>query len=181
MKYIILLILLSFLAACNSTVKSIKTDQDTILTNDTGYILMGVETNRQLKSIKLSGPETISFSHQDLKHGKNYILVNVEAGDYFIEKIDVNRRWRAKLDDEDNWLIRVEPGKVNYVGHLEFKSKGFWFMYYEAELVNKSSYALEHMENNFSNILSSREIFYGGPGTDEFFKYIPNIKREGEE
>jgi hypothetical protein len=169
--------MLFILTGCAKSVSSIKTDQDKILTNKTGYLLIGIETNRDLKGINISGSTDILLSYKDLRQGSNFILIDLTAGKYVIEKIQLNNYWRVEMDDEDYWDIEVLPGKINYVGHISVGTSGFWQVFSHIELVNKSSYAIEFMEEKFPKILTSREIHYGGPGDDTFFDFI-NKKKE---
>jgi hypothetical protein len=175
MKQIIIIIIF-ILTGCAKSVSSIKNDQDKQLTNESGYLLIGVETNRNLKAIKLSGSSNILLSSQDLRQGSNFILIDLSAGTYVIEKVQLNNYWRVEMEDEDYWNIDVLPGKINYVGHINVGTVGFWQPFSHIELVNKSSYAIEFLEEKFPNILASREIHYGGPGDDSFFDLIKEKK-----
>jgi len=164
------------LTGCAKSVSSLKTDQDKIFTNESGYLLIGIETNRDLKGIRISGSTDILLSSKDLRQGSNFILVDLSAGTYVIEKVLLNNYWRVEMEDKDYWDIEILPGKINYVGHIHIATSGFWLVYSQIELVNKSSYAIEFMEENFPKILSSREIHYGGPGDDTFFDLINKKK-----
>jgi len=175
MRYLIMMVFL--LTGCVKNVSSIKADQDKTLTNKAGYLLIGIETNRDLKGINISGSTDILLSYKDLRQGSNFILIDLKAGKYIIEKIQLNNYWRVEMEDEDYWDIEVLPGKINYVGHIEIGTSGFWQTYSHIELVNKSSYAIEFMEKKFPKILTNREIHYGGPGDDAFFDFI-NKKKE---
>jgi len=171
MRFLLVVLASFILSGCATKVTSLKSDKDKISTNGTGYLLIGVETNRDLKSIRISGPDNILLSSLDLRQGSNFILVDLSAGEYVIEKVELNNYWHVKMEDEEYWNIKILPGKINYVGHLYIASHGFWQVSYHTELVNKSSYALEFLEEKFPNILTKREMHYGGPGTDTFFKF----------
>lgn len=75
-----------------------------------------------------------------------------------------------EIDDGEFWTVDIRPGVINYVGNISVVSRGFWFRYSEIELVNKSSYALEFLEDKYPNVLSSRELHYGGQGEDDFLR-----------
>lgn len=169
MKSILLSFVLIFLCACASQVSTIKQDRDLNLESNRGYILLGIETAHNLKSITIAGPEDIRLSHQDLRQGTNYLLVDLREGDYSIEKIQLDGYWRIELEEE-KWQVQIRPGQINYVGHLELVSRGWGG--YVTELVNRSSESLEFMEEKFPTILASREIIYGGPGKDFFYQTV---------
>jgi hypothetical protein len=171
-----MIFIIFLLTGCAKNVSSIKTDQDKILNNESGYLLIGIETNRDLKGINISGSTNILLSSKDLRRGSNFILIDLTAGRYVIEKIQLDNYWRVEMEDDDYWDIEVLPGKVNYVGHINIGTSGFWARSSHIELINKSSYAIEFMEEKFPNILAKREIHYGGPGNDTFLNYINNQK-----
>jgi len=176
MQYLII-IMLFIMAGCAKSVSSIKTDQNKVLTNEAGYLLIGVETHRDLKGIHISGSRDILLSYNDLRQGSNFILIDLNAGKYVIEKIQLNNYWRIEMENEDYWDIEILPGKVNYVGHINIAKSGIWQTSYHIELVNKSSYAIEFMEKNFPKTLANRKMHYGGPGDDTFFSFL-NKKKE---
>lgn len=180
MRHSILLLIL-VLASCATNVKTIKKDIDKTLDSDTGYLLIGVETNRDLKSISLFGPKHINLSSNDLRQGSNFILVDLPAGTYVINNISLNNIWKLEMIEEDYWEIELLPGKVNYVGHINISSTGWWRPRSKIELVNKSSYAVEFMQQNFPTILANKQLYYGGPAKDAFFEFLnKNSKKQLE-
>ena len=172
MRILLILIALVLLASCATEVTSIKQDQHRILDSGKGYLLLGVETNRDLKTISISGPQNIKLSSANTKRGTNYLLVDLEAGIYTIDKVRLDNYWRFDLDDEEYWTFEVLPNQISYVGHLEIVQRGYWQRYTHAELVNRSSESLEFLEKKFPNVLSNRAIAYGGPGEDNFFEFL---------
>jgi len=137
-----------------------------------GYLLIGVETNRDLKNIFISGTRAIKLSHEDLRFGTNYILINLAAGDYLIDSVALNSYQKLRLADEENWRFEVKPNTISYIGHLELQSRGFFSLVSRVELVNRSTEALEFMESDFPTILSARKMYFGGPSDDYFFSYL---------
>ncbi len=160
------------LSGCSTTVTSLKQDKDKTLLQNQGFLLLGVETNRSLKKIEISGPMDIDLSAKDIKGGTNYLLVDLEAGVYTIERVLLDGYWRLYLDDEDPWQFEVAAGKISYVGHLEIVQRGYWRRTHSTELVNRSSEALEFLADSYPNIFASRTVSYGGPGEDKFFSYL---------
>lgn len=174
MRYIFLSLL--FLSGCNSTVTTLEQDTDLISTADKGYLLIGVETNRDLKSISISGPDRISLSHKDLNAGTNFILVDLSVGEYEIDRITLDRWFRINLKDGENWQFTISSQSINYVGHLEIVNRGFFSSSARLELINRSTEAVEFMETNFPNINDSKTLSYGGPGEDFFFDYLNSLR-----
>lgn len=166
------LVFLLLLSGCTSRVTSITQDKDKALTPDKGYLLLGIQTNLDLKSIRIIGQEYIELSPKDIKEGSNYFLLDLEAGIYTIDQVKLNNYWRRELTDDEHWQFEVTPGKINYVGHLEINTWGYWYPTTSTELVNRSSEALELLEKKYPNILTNRSLTYGGPGEDVFFEFI---------
>jgi len=178
MQLSLIMFIIVLLQGCASKVTSIKQDQDKELTNDKGYLLLGIQTNLNLKSIRIDGPQNIELSSKDIKEGSSYFLLDLAVGQYTLDQLKLNRYWRRELADEEHWQFDVMPGKINYVGHLEVTTWGNWYPTTKAELVNRSSEALEFLEEKFPNILTNRSISYGGPGQDSFFEYLANQRKE---
>jgi hypothetical protein len=168
----LVLVFLFLVAGCATKVTSITQDKDKIVTLDKGYLLLGVQTNLDLKSIHIKGQEDIELSSSDIKQGSNYLLLDLKVGEYRIDQVKLDNYWRRELSDKEYWKFEVSAGKINYVGHLELVTWGNWYPTTKAELVNRSSEALEFLESKFSNILNNRSLIYGGPGQDYFFDFL---------
>ena len=160
---------------CAQNRSSIKEDVDVLTEVDQGYLLMSIDTNRSLKSIRIFGHQDFKLTQDDVQSGTNYILLPLEAGNYYIDKVEVNN-WMSYRFDEEHWSFKIEKGMISYVGDFVFQARGLWSRVAEVELENNSSSAYEFMEENFSNILSSRQIRYHGPGTDNFLAFIETIE-----
>lgn len=174
----VFILVLLLLVGCSSQVRSIKTDALVPLAQNQGYLLLGVETNSDLDYILIDGPKRIRLSSEDLRTGTNYLLVDLPAGRYTIEKVRLSRYWKFDLDDADNWQFNIDAQKISYVGHFEFVSSGFWWnMFARLELVNRSSEALAFMEQSFPGTLSGFTLVYRGPGQDPFFARILSGQR----
>lgn len=178
MQFFRIIITALLLNGCASTVTSIKQDKDITLSPDKGYLLLGIQTNLDLKSIRISGPQDIELSSKDIKEGSNYFLLDLDAGQYTLDQLKLDSYWRRKLTDEEHWKFDVAPGEISYVGHLEVITWGYWYPITKTELVNRSSEALEFLEKNFPTILTNRAINYGGPGQDGFFQFLATDGKE---
>lgn len=177
MRYVLFASLcLLLVSSCATSVSSIKNDALSVTEKSvnfsSGYLLIGVETNRDLKSIFISGMRTIKLSHEDLRFGTNYILINLAAGNYLIDSVALNSYQKLRLADKENWRFEIQPDTISYIGHLELQSRGFFSLVSRVELVNRSTEAIEFMESDFPNILSARKMHFGGPSDDHFFNYL---------
>ncbi|MDI4670029.1 hypothetical protein MKZ42_18395 [Pseudoalteromonas shioyasakiensis] len=173
MRRLLLLSCALLLSACSSKVTNIKEDRDTLSKADEGYLLIGIETNRSLKAIYIDGPKSLVLTAKDIRSGSNYILANLPLGDYTITRLNLNRYSYLEFDnDEESWQFTLSAKKINYVGHLDISTIGFWYTRSHIVLENRSSEALQYMEQNFPTILSGRSLNYGGPGEDSFFDYL---------
>lgn len=177
MRSLFLLVLACSIFGCATNVTSIKVDADKNLKAGRAYVLLGLETDRDLKKISISGPQNISMSHKDLKQGSNYLLVDLKAGTYTIDRVHLDSYWRVYFKEE-YWQFTVSPDQISYVGHLELVNHGYWATHTETVLANRSSEALEFLEDKYPNILANRKLTYGGPGSDNFFDYVQSLKQE---
>ena len=175
-RFLFVLSCFLLVSSCATSVSSIK--NDALSVNETnskvsrGYLLIGVETNRDLKNIFISGMQAIKLSHEDLRFGTNYILINLAAGNYLIDSVALNSYQKLRLADEENWRFDIKPNTISYIGHLELQSRGFFSLVSRVELVNRSTEAIEFMENDFPTILSARKMHFGGPSDDHFYNYL---------
>lgn len=180
MKNIFLLVMLclfGLLSACNSTVTNLQNDEEAISNEDIakGYLLIGVETNYNLKNIEIDGPQDIRLTHVDLKSGNNFILVPLLAGYYDIASIAVNEFIEYEFKKNRDWRFEIKPQTISYVGHLEIERKGYYSSEDSLFLMNRSTEALEFMEQKFPTILENRKLYYGGPGGDDFFDFVESL------
>ena len=178
MRILLATLLLVSLCSCQSTkVTTIAKNEDKLLDPNSGFFLLGIETNRNMKFIEISGPTDIQLTAKDLKEGTNYLLIDLSAGNYAVERVQLGNYRYISLEDEENWKFSVVPGQINYVGHLELNTSQNAF-YSSAELVNRSSEALQFLEKEFSAILTNRKLKYGGPGEDAFFDFISTLSKD---
>ncbi|WDE00598.1 hypothetical protein [Thalassomonas actiniarum] len=172
MRLLFLLLATALLCSCATRVTSLQNDQNLVLKQGKGYVLFGIQTNQNLKTINISGPQNIQLTSKDIKEGTNYLLVDIEAGTYTIDRLMLDNYWELVFDDEESWQFDVSADEISYVGHLEVVRRGHWYPRINIELVNRSSEALEFLEENYSNILMTNSVVYGGPGQDRFFEFL---------
>ncbi|TLU64675.1 hypothetical protein FE810_11365 [Thalassotalea litorea] len=179
-RRLILIALAILTASCASNVTSIKEDIDNKLEVDEGYLLIAVDTSISLNKIWISGEKDIWLTADDLRSGTNYILINLPEGEYQIHKIKLNNWFSIVGFEDDLWNFKVEKGVISYVGHLDVQTSGWWSRRHRVELMNKSSLALEFLQDDFSTILANRKLTYHGPGEDEFFDIVLNNNEKGD-
>jgi hypothetical protein len=164
------LVLVTLLAGCVTEVASIRDETNAVLGGAEGYLLMQVDTTHNLKAIHIAGAKNIMLTSADLRAGSNYILINLPAGNYEIDKVDLNRFVYYKLDN-DMWDFSVRENVISYVGNLTFKGST-WGTSGHFLLINRSSFALEYLEDNYPTLLASKRMEFRGPGADDFFDVI---------
>lgn len=167
-----------FLVGCVTRVESIQRDVDSGLESEQGYLLIAVDTNRELNEIHIDGPRNLVLTAADLDQDENYILFKAPAGEYEIKKIDLSKYFGFRLQRGD-WTFSVQPGVISYVGDLKVRLNRFSFGG-SFELVNEASEAQEFLERKFPSLISSREVHYFGPGEDDFFQAVKRYDRREE-
>ncbi|WDE03847.1 hypothetical protein SG34_021085 [Thalassomonas viridans] len=178
MRLLLLLIATVLLCSCATRVTSLKNNENFVLEQGKGYVLFGIQTNQNLKTIYITGPQDIQLTSKDIKEGTNYLLIDLEAGIYTLDRLMLDNLWQLVLNDEQNWQFEVSEGQISYVGHLEVIRRGNWYPKVNIELVNRSSEALEFLEKDYSNILMRNSVVYGGPGQDRFFEFLADLSGE---
>ncbi|KZN30575.1 hypothetical protein N480_06345 [Pseudoalteromonas luteoviolacea S2607] len=171
MKHVMLLIFVLLMTSCATKVESIKDDRDVLTRENTGYILLGIDSNMSLKSIVVEGPKNIRITHNDLTAGSNHILLALEAGEYKLKRIEFSNYFKTSISEQEYWTFTINQGEINYAGDIELRTQ--WFarsLRFNMELINNSSLALDFLKVNFPNILSSKSIVYGGPGHDDYLQ-----------
>jgi hypothetical protein len=165
-----------FISSCATKVSSIKEDGAVQLKQEEGFLLIALKSNINLKEILISGEKYIKLTAEDLRKGNSFILVNLPAGDYKFDKIRLNSFVRIDDFEDDIWDFRVQKNTISYVGHLDFQNT-FWGFYSYVKLVNKSSIALEYLEDEFPEMLTNHSVQYQGPGQDKFFDVVGFSKK----
>jgi hypothetical protein len=159
------------ITGCVSKVSTLEQDIDLQLDAETGYLLIGIETDANLEDILIIGERKIKLTGEDLSKGTQYILIDMPSGKYSINRIKMNFMWHTNLK-EGYWDFDVSPGVVSYVGHINVDTRGRFRPISNVELENRSSEALVFMQKQYPNILGSRNLKYDGPGDDPFLEYV---------
>ncbi|WP_111640366.1 hypothetical protein [Marinimicrobium alkaliphilum] len=162
---------LLLLAGCATKLSPLQEDALHPLTDKSGLLVLAVDSNISLYELRITGNRTLLFNKDDLTRGTHYLLVEVPAGQYRIANIGLSANITVRLDfDRDLWRFEVQPGTINYVGHLRMNNRHL--LGSDILLTNNASLALEHLEEHFPLLLSSHAINYSGPGEDNFFQIV---------
>lgn len=153
------------------------------LDEDEGYILVAfnIEQGYIPTYVTLSGEGWgNNLRYDDIDSTTNYWIEAVSAGTYQWDRLYLAKN--IYLDIEDAELtIKVEAGKISYAGHLSLYTEmnvdrdsliGGARFYFN----NKSSKAMEYLENNFSELIQQHGVIYSGQQRDNFFDYASQLK-----
>lgn len=179
MKHLLVLLLFTSLSACVSNANRITTDVDTLTRDNMGYALIGLKSKKGFNSLLLNGESYVRLSTKDINVSSSFILIPLNAGDYNFYRLETHWWYNEFNTDDAYWQFSIKPGTISYVGHLSIENSQ-QFGGRKASLVNRSSEALEFMEEKFPNILESRTMAYGGPGEDDFFEFaaqLPDVRQ----
>ena len=180
-RYKILLLLATLLlASCSTTKTAIKKDVDINLNPEHGYVLIGLNTNQILEYMILDGPSKIALTQEDLQPNTEYILTTVPAGVYQITEI-ATIRYKLSEFDQNKWSFEVKPGRISYIGDLQFEQQSFFSNRFYMSMDNRATAALEFLQQNFPNILESRQLHYSGPGDDKFLDFFYQYQKQQQE
>ncbi len=171
-----LFVLYLLMSSCTTQLTSIAPGDELTLEPDQGALVLAIDTNVSLQELQLLGKQTLVFSEEDLKRGTNYLVVPVPAGTYhfgpvYLEKSFLRISIQPHRQHQDLWAFEIQPGVINYVGHLEIISRGRWY-FNEMVLLNNSSITLEFLEREFESLLGQYRLHYAGPGEDDFFEVV---------
>ncbi|WHI47300.1 hypothetical protein [Microbulbifer sp. VAAF005] len=175
-RLIICIWLLFQLSGCITPVKPIVDGQNNSLDLDEGFLLVAIDTNFNLDKIKIKGAKHFFLSRENLHSGSNYILFKAPAGEYRFDKIFLGYAFSYDLDEE-YWSFQINPGVISYVGHLAVDQSLFQFRA-RIELENRSTEALEFLEESFPELIKIKNIQYAGPGKDDFFEIVAQTQGE---
>lgn len=163
---------LPLLFACSTKVSIVNEGVDLDSINvDASYVLVGFDSKIDLKSISLSGPKNYVMTDAQVLRGDNFLLFPVVPGEYVLDRVQINNYFSVSLD-ESKWQINIAPKKINYIGHIEvFQNTNLYFGA-PIELANRTSQAIEYLEDKHAKFYQSVGVVYSGPGYDHFIEFI---------
>lgn len=159
-----------FMSGCGTTplVELHPVTNTQVTDQKTSYILFAVQSQAFIERIEF---DQLVYLPGKINHQNAYILAPVPEGTYQFKTIKTGFG-STEIKPEDSWRFQVEPGQINYVGHIEMLSLVKWCNYcFRAEIANKSSFALEHIEQHYPELLSNQRVVYKGPGEDPFLEF----------
>ena len=123
MKRLFILAVIIFVNACATQVTSLKQGDKITLEANKGFVLLGIQTSQSLKTIRISGPQNIELNSNDVKEGTNYLLIDLKAGKYTIDRLDLDNYRYIDFDNDEYWEFNVSPGQISYVGRVDRHSQ----------------------------------------------------------
>lgn len=150
--------------------RAIKVDKDILLSTEDGYLFLALATDIGISSLEIDGPIRIEITNFHKFEKRNYFLGAVPQGQYKISKINIWGNRFYLLDNEElPFSFTVNRQAINYAGEVRLKRMdGNTYI----ELINRSSLALEYLDEKFPKLILKRAIEYQGPGKDSFFKVV---------
>lgn len=144
-----------------------------------GYLLFSVKTQSQIEHIKIRGKKWLNYELKDITDDARYFMTKTQAGDYYFSDIETGLG-EIELDSEVDWSFTVEANAISYIGELKITEYTYSVFSYKEliELENKSSFAIEHIQQNYPKLFNSLKIKYTGPGDDPFIEFYMNINND---
>jgi len=175
--YIFLIITPFFISSCAyQPLRAISVDKNVLLAAEDGYLFLALATDIGISSVEIDGPKRIEIINFNKFEKRNYFLGVVPKGQYKISKINLWGNRFYLLDNEDlPFSFTVKPETINYVGEVRLKRLDSDA---SIELINRSSLALEYLDEKFPELLLNRSIKYEGPGNDSFFNAIADNRKK---
>jgi len=171
------------LSSCSSTPTKISSDSVNNLSTKSGYVLLGIDIDRYIESILITGNKRIKLSSDDIRaRSEKYLLLELPAGRYKFSRVNLTKSsfYRGPSYYELNegyWNFEIYPKVINYVGHINIVSSNVWLdSYMSIILDNRASQALTYLEDEYPNTLEKLDVRYGGQGSDNFFKLARSLK-----
>ena len=144
---------------------------DGALQGNEGALVVDLVTEVPVKALRLDAATAV----EGLPAGEHLLLVAVPAGSYrwtdiVIAADDKEVPFRTSLDDV--WKFRIEPGRINYTGQIEFRGSAdrqSWALSFRYR--NRSAHALIRLREKFPAWLDRYPAVFGGAVRDDFLKF----------
>ena len=141
-----------------------------------GILVVDVESDVRIERLALSGM-TVA---ERLEPGHHLALVVVGAGSYRWTEIQVpgpfgSARFRIQRDDE--WAFRVEPGRINYAGRIVVRYRpGLGSVQMVGRNLNRSAMAWLELERRWPDLVGRYALAYTGPVDDAFLEQLGALR-----
>jgi hypothetical protein len=145
------------------------------LAPEEGILVMGLNSDSYIKGIHIYGNESfIAYFEKNkrFEYKHHYLVINLAAGEYKFIQVDLNGNYVLRIhefDHQEIWKVQVKPGKISYIGDFELELHVQDDISFTSEIINRSSYALEFLEENYPGLMKKYELVYGGLIEDDFF------------
>ncbi len=158
---------------CATKLKSIQSGAQIYAKNKQGYLLLNVDTNIDIYKIRIYGRKNFELTKEDLRVGSNYMLLPMAPGDYRLSRIIIEtHQGRGYVNlTESLWQFTVRPNSIGYIGHMEIETS-FWKTTGKYKMINRSTKALEYLQDHHLQLLNKYGVRYRGPGEDDFFEVV---------
>lgn len=175
---LICLFLVFLISACGlSRVKTSSEEQliNVPLAPDEGILVLGMKSDSFVDGVYLFGNDSFVA---DFKKGnrfdfnRQFWVAKVKSGDYSFVQIDFNGNFYTSLEEKALWTVTVKPQQINYIGDLEIELILEDDLFFKTELMNRSSYALEYIEQEYPYLASNYRFAFSGVGKDEFSSLV---------
>jgi len=151
------------------------------LSENEGYVLLPLIISGMVpESITLKEDKFFGHSYiaENLELGENFKLITLPAGDYTWTKIKINHNYYFDLDKQ-GFSLTVKKGVINYGGHLIVDINQM-FETAKYNYVNRSSQAIDELQNCCVNLISDYSLIFSGGTEDPFIDFLSNASMKGE-
>jgi hypothetical protein len=171
---------LALLAAtgCQTIMTPLPPGRDVHLGPGDGILVVETFSNSDIEDLRLvSRPSGPTRRLSDVPQGHQVNLVVLPEGNYRWSRIALPGltynyrsypvRWRLERDEE--WLVSVKAGQVNYAGMVVLHRSAWSYLSYR--VLNRSGELLTSIEELFPGLLMQYKARYGGVERDDFLEY----------
>jgi dienelactone hydrolase len=163
-----LLLLLAMAAPVAAMVHTVDPGDIPKLDADEGLLLVGVDTNYDLDSVRVKKDGAVFSSglFRSIKAGQNAKLYVVPAGRYLWYQVAPFPSLIYTMKDKDEYHFDVVPGKITYAGDLVVRLTGV----YTADMLvsNRGLRAMDWLEAQHPQLARSYEFVFAGHYPDPF-------------
>jgi hypothetical protein len=163
------LIFLPLLSSCAVNISPIKHDRNYALESGKAFVVIGINPDRDLENLKISGPQNLEITSEYLTFGVKYFLLELEIGTYTIDTARRTNKQKSpflakiltsKLDNEQILSFTVSSGQINYTGDIGIYSLSI--IQLGADILNCTRNANEFVEKSYPEIAKKYAIKYVG-------------------
>ncbi|MBZ0221539.1 MAG: prolyl oligopeptidase family serine peptidase [Dokdonella sp.] len=175
--WISIILLLILLAPTSASTARVRPGAMPELGPDEGLLLVAVDTNLPLNSVRLAPPgRTIgSLMQNNLPAGVHMDLQVVPAGKWQWQRLRAFDRLYWDISDDTDYGFEVRAGTLNYPGHLLFRNQ---LLSADAGVFNHGLQAIDWMAKEHPAILAKFGMEWIGRYTDPFPAFLDRETRD---